>query len=104
MSTGRVGGSADVEGSKKVKISHSSAIVQGIVAGTIRWEEDPDFGYHVAASVPEFDDEELLRPRQLYDRQGRSAEYKEIVQELTDSRRAYLSGFSGLASSIVSAI
>jgi len=38
--------------SLKVKIRHSSAIVQGIAEGTIRWDRDPDFGYEVASKVP----------------------------------------------------
>src|SRR5206468_7155669 len=36
MNTGRVGGSADDPRSRKVKIPHSSAIVQAIAEGTIR--------------------------------------------------------------------
>ncbi len=103
MNTGRVGGPIDDERSKKVKIRHSSAVVQGIVAGTIEWEEDPDFGYSVASALPEFDDAELLQPRKLYERQDRAAEYKELVEELNESRRQYLSGFTGLASSITAA-
>ncbi len=104
MNTGRVGGTDGDERSKKVRIPHSSAVVQGIVAGTITWEEDPDFGYFVASAIPEFDDVELLQPRKLYERQGRMSEYQAIVADLTESRRAYLSKFPGLASSIVSAI
>jgi len=38
--------------SKKIGIADSSAIVKGIVEGTIGWEQDPDFGYLVATSVP----------------------------------------------------
>src|SRR5215203_4120447 len=56
MNTGRVGGSDDVEGSQKVRIKHSSAIVKGIAEGTIEWTEDPDFGYQVAKSVPGIDE------------------------------------------------
>src|SRR5690606_40072550 len=48
LNTGRIGGEG--EGSKKVTIPDSSAIVQGIVEGTIEWETDPDFGYQVATS------------------------------------------------------
>ena len=104
MNTGRVGGGDEDERSKKVKIRHSSAAVEGIVAGTIEWEEDPDFGYFTAAGLPGFDDPELLQPRRLYDRQGRRAEYDRIVAGLTADRREYLSGFPGLAPSIVDAI
>lgn len=104
MNTGRVGGPADDDRSTKVKIPHSSAVVQGIVANTIDWEEDPDFGYLVATSIPDFDDSELLRPRLLYERQDRMSEYKGLVDDVIDARRKYLSRFPGLAPSIGSAI
>lgn len=94
LNTGRVGGEGD--GSKKVTISVSSAIVQGIVEGTIEWEADGDFGYDVAASVPGVDDIELLQPRRLYERQGRAEEYESIVARLKKERVEYLNGFAGL--------
>jgi phosphoenolpyruvate carboxykinase (ATP) len=96
LSTGRVGGGEDEPGSKKVKIPHSAAVQQGIVQGTIEWVEDPDFGYLVAASIPGFDDDELLQPRKLYERQGRGDEYQRIVDQLATERAAYLDGFEGL--------
>ena len=71
LNTGRVGGGDDHEGSKKVTIPYSSAIVQAIVEDTIEWATDPDFGYEIAASVPGVDDLEILQPRRLYERQGR---------------------------------
>ena len=58
MNTGRVGGADDVEGSEKVRIKHSSAIVKAIAEGTIEWTEDPDFGYQVAKSVPGIEDDD----------------------------------------------
>ena len=60
LNTGRVGGGDDHPGSKKVTIPYSSAIVQGIVEGTIEWTEDPDFGYEVATAIPGVDDIEIL--------------------------------------------
>jgi phosphoenolpyruvate carboxykinase (ATP) len=104
MNTGRVGGTDGDERSKKVKIPHSSAVLQGIVSGTIEWEEDPDFGYFVARSLPDFPDDELLRPHRLYERQGRLDEYAAIVSALTDERREYLRSYPGLDESIVNAI
>jgi phosphoenolpyruvate carboxykinase (ATP) len=47
MNTGRVGGKEDVEGSIKVKIHHSSAIVKGIAEGTIKWIKDDEFNYEI---------------------------------------------------------
>ncbi len=96
LNTGRVGGPEADERSKKVKIRHSAAVQQGIVDGTIEWEEDPDFGYFVASSIPEFDDHELLQPRKLYERQGRTEEYERIVSQLAEDRASYLTNFARL--------
>ena len=104
MSTGRVGGGPEDDRSKKVTIPHSSAVVAGIVSGTIEWETDPDFGYEIATSIPDFDDPELLQPRKLYERQGRLDEYQRFVAGLITARREYLAGFPGLDQSIVDAI
>lgn len=96
LNTGRVGGGDDDERSKKVRIQHSAAVQQGIVDGTIVWEVDPDFGYEVARTLPGFDDPELLRPRELYERQGRGEEYAAIVAQLKRERAEYLAGFATL--------
>src|SRR5919204_3947651 len=88
MNTGRVGGGEDDERSKKVRIPHSSAVVKGIAEGTIEWESDPDFGYQVASRVPGIDESEsaVLRPRELYESQGRGEEYGKIVETLKAER------------------
>ena len=104
MNTGRVGGADGDDRSKKVKIRHSSAVVQGIVEESITWEEDPDFGYFIAADLPGFDDPELLRPRELYERQGRMDEYGQIVATLKADRHDYIQTFPGLDPSIVAAL
>ncbi len=106
LNTGRVGGGEHVEGSKKVKIPHSSAIVQGIVQETIQWKSDPDFGYEVAASIPGIDDADMdiLQPRRLYESQGRMEEYEQAVDKLKSERREYLSSFPGLDEAIVKSI
>src|SRR5437764_231782 len=101
LNTGRVGGGEGHEGSKKVTIPYSSAIVQAIVEDTISWTEDPDFGYEVAESVPGVDDAEILQPRRLYERQDRVDEYKAMVARLKRERREYLSSFGGLDDAIV---
>ncbi len=103
LNTGRVGGGDADDRSKKVKIKHSAAVQEGIVDGTVSWVEDPDFGYFVAESIPGFDDEELLQPRKLYERQGRSDEYVEIVERLTKEREAYLANFAGLDERVLNA-
>jgi len=104
MNTGRVGGTDGDDRSKKVKIRHSSAVVQGIVEDSITWEEDPDFGYFIAADLPDFDDPELLRPCELYERQGRMDEYAQIVATLKADRHEYIQTFPGLDPSIVAAL
>jgi phosphoenolpyruvate carboxykinase (ATP) len=94
LNTGRVGGEG--EGSKKVRIQDSSAIVQGIVEGTISWETDQDFGYEVATTVPGVDDIELLQPARLYARQGRQGEHEEMVARLQKERAEYLAAYEML--------
>ena len=96
LNTGRVGGPESDGRSKKVSISHSAAIQEGILDGTIEWTTDPDFGYEVAVRVPGIDDAEILQPRRLYDRTGRSDEYAAIVARLKADRRTYLEGFAAL--------
>jgi len=106
MNTGRIGGGENDPRSLKVKIRHSSAIIQGIAEGTIRWERDPDFGYEVAFRVAgiEGDDERLLRPRELYAQQGRLDEYRTIVERLRAERREYMKSFPGLARDIAESV
>jgi len=104
LNTGRVGGGDDHSGSKKVTIPISSAIVQGIVEGTIEWTEDPDFGYEVATSVPGVDDVEILQPRLLYARQGRLAEHDAMVARLKRERKEFLGSFPGLDESLVKSL
>ena len=106
MNTGRVGGTDEDERSKKVRIQHSSAIVKGIAEGTIDWEADDDFGYLVAAEVPGIDreGEDILQPRKLYERQGRTDEYKQIVERLKKERREYMAKWEGLNPEIAQAV
>jgi len=96
LSTGRVGGAEGIEGSKKVSIQHTSAVVKAIAENSIAWEADPDFGYLVAMSVPDFDDIELLQPRRLYERLGRGEEYRQAVERLKSDRSAYMATHQGL--------
>lgn len=104
LNTGRVGGGDGDERGKKVKIPHSSAIVQAIVQDTIEWTDDPDFGYEVAAALPGIDDPEILQPRRLYERQGRLDEYDRMVERMKTERRDYLAAFPGLDEAIVKSI
>jgi phosphoenolpyruvate carboxykinase (ATP) len=104
MNTGRVGGRESDERSKKVKIPHSSAVVKGIAESSISWTDDEDFGYQVAESVPGIDDPELLKPRRLYERQGRVGEYRDAVERLKTERVQFLQGFEALEEEIIKAV
>jgi phosphoenolpyruvate carboxykinase (ATP) len=104
MNTGAIGGDGKAEGSKKVKIQHSSAVVKAIAEGTIKWERDPDFGYLVATEVPGIDDADYLQPKKMYERQGRLDEYNQLVAKYNQDRREYLRKWKGLDQEIVGAI
>jgi phosphoenolpyruvate carboxykinase (ATP) len=106
MNTGWVGGDEDGEKqgrALKVKIRHSSAILQSLADGNVTWEVDPDFGYEVATAIPDVP-VELLQPRRYYEQQNRRSEYEETVKRLTTERRSYLQGFAGLDPKIAGAI
>jgi phosphoenolpyruvate carboxykinase (ATP) len=104
MNTGSIGGDGKAEGSKKVKIQHSSAVVKAIAEGTIKWEKDPDFAYLVATEVPGIDDQDYLQPKRLYERQGRLDEYNQLVAKYNTDRREYLRKWKSLDPEIVNAI
>ena len=106
MNTGWVGGPDGSEHSKKVKIRHSSAVIQGIVDETIKWGEDTTFGYEVASAIPGINngDENLLCPKQYYTDTNREEQYSEIAHQLKSSRQAHLQNYAGLSSTIVEAV
>ena len=104
LNTGRVGGVEGDARSKKVAIEHSGAIVKAIAEGTATWERDPDFGYEVAVVLPGLDDAELLQPRRLYARTGRSTEYAAWVERLRRERIEFLERYAGLAPEILAAV
>jgi phosphoenolpyruvate carboxykinase (ATP) len=104
MNTGRVGGKADDERSKKIKIPHSSAVVKAIAEQSIKWSGDDDFGYEVAEEVPGIDDPELLQPRRLYERQGRMDEYQAFIERFRSERAETLAKYPELSEGIVRAV
>jgi len=104
LNTGRVGGPDGDERSKKIQIPVSSAVVRAIAEGTITWDADDDFGYQVASAVPGVDDLELLQPRRLYERQGRSGEYADQVETYKRERAEYLRRFPGLEEAIIKSV
>lgn len=112
MNTGCIGGDQRncAEGKAiKVKIPHSSAMLEALLAGTIKWVRDPDFGYDVVdidapensallAKVPA----EILRPRLFYERAGRLEEYVHWVAKMKRERREFLTKF-GVDADIIEA-
>ncbi|MBA3765086.1 MAG: phosphoenolpyruvate carboxykinase [Actinobacteria bacterium] len=104
LNTGRVGGKDGDDRSKKLRIPDTSACVKGIAEQTIVFETDPDFGYQVATSVPDLDDEEKLQPRKLYEHQGRADDYTQIVERLKNERVEHLKQFMQLSEEIVKAV
>lgn len=106
MNTGWVGGADGTPHSRKVKIKHSSAVVQGIAEDTIRWTRDPDFGYEIAGHVPGIDDQDdyLLQPKAYYSGTNRSTEYNDFVKKLKTDRVAHLKKYSSLTADIVEAV
>jgi phosphoenolpyruvate carboxykinase (ATP) len=106
MNTGRVGGPETQDGSKKVRIPHSSAIVKAIAEGTIEWTVDPDFGYKVAAHVPgiDADDLDILQPGRLYEATGRGQEYSQRVARLKTERAEFLAQYPSLSAEIVNSV
>jgi phosphoenolpyruvate carboxykinase (ATP) len=104
LNTGRVGGTDGDDRSKKLRIPDTSACVKGIAEGTIVFDDDPDFRYQVAASLPGLDDVERLQPRRLYERQSRADEYQQIVDRLKAERVAHLQRFTQLSEDIIKAV
>jgi phosphoenolpyruvate carboxykinase (ATP) len=104
LNTGGVGGGGDDHQSKDITPDMSAAIVAAIAAGAVEWETDPDFGYEVATAVPGVDDPQILRPRLLYETQGRSGEYAQLVDELHADRRAHMAKYPDLRPEIADVV
>ncbi len=100
MNTGYIGGDAvDEKNGKalKVKIRHSSAMLEALLEDKIVWKEDPDFGYLIVdINAPENSElvdkvpEEILNPIKYYEKTGRIDEYKEWVQKMNKERKEFL--------------
>ncbi|MGB2697047.1 MAG: phosphoenolpyruvate carboxykinase (ATP) [Candidatus Zixiibacteriota bacterium] len=103
MNTGYIGGDQkDEESSKalKVKIPHSSAMLEAMLKGEIKWKKDPDFGYEIVdVDAPENADlmrkvpKEILNPRIFYEAAGRTEEYENWVKKMKAERETFLNKF-----------
>jgi len=100
MNTGYVGGdSRDVKAGKalKVKIPHSSAMLEALLSEKIKWTTDPDFGYEIVdveapenAALVEKVPAEILEPKRFFERTGRIDEYRSWVDQMKTQRRDFL--------------
>jgi phosphoenolpyruvate carboxykinase (ATP) len=90
MNTGCVGGKSEDPCAVKVKIAHSSAMLEALLRDEINWREEPDFGYLIPNdTMPDVPDE-IIYPMHFYFSSDRKTEYLETVEKLTSSRRDYL--------------
>jgi len=100
MNTGFVGGSKrEVESGQalKVKIEHSSAMLEALLTDSVAWRRDPDFGYEVVdvdaprnAPLLQRVPAEILAPERFFQRQGREAQYRAWVGRIKEERRGFL--------------
>ncbi len=100
MNTGYVGGDAKAEKegkALKVKIRHSSAMLEHLFRGTIKWVEDPDMGYYVVdVNAPENTEllkivpAEILQPKLFFEKMGKMDIYMDWVKRMREERKAYL--------------
>lgn len=104
MNTGYVAGSAksvpNGEG-YKVKIRHSSAMLEAMLKDEIVWKQDPNFGYDIVdvdapenAALLERVPAHILDPSRHYQEAGRADEYTAWVNRMKTERAAFLRSYN----------
>ena len=103
MNTGYVGGdqaAVDAGAAHKVKIRHSSAMLEAMLTDQIAWKTDPDFGYEVVdveapANAPllEAVPADILDPASYYARSGKAEVYRTWVRAMKAQRRTFLESY-----------
>lgn len=103
MNTGYVGGDArgvEAGTALKVKIRHSSAMLEALLSESIVWTTDADFGYEVVdlsapqnARLVEAVGADILNPRSFYERNDRLDEYRAWVGTMKAGRREFLESY-----------
>ena len=93
----------------KVKIRHSSAMLEAMLKGEIVWTTDPDFGYQIVdveapenAALVEAVGVAILNPKRHYEASGRGGVYAAWVSRMKEERHAFLSQF-GVDPAIIAA-
>lgn len=112
MNTGYVGGDARAvaAGSAlKIKIRHSSAILEALLKNQIKWTKDEDFDYEIVdvkapenAALLKRVPAEILTPVKFYESNKRMPEYRAWVDSMKSERRKFLEGY-GVARTIIDA-
>jgi len=113
MNTGYVGGDASSvreDLGYKVKIRHSSAMLEAMLKNEVAWKIDPDFGYEIVdvdhpqnKELLDLVPADILDPRGYYGRTGRNDEYQSWVSRMKTERRSFLNQF-GVDGDIVEAV
>ena len=103
MNTGYVGGDQrdETKGiALKVKIPHSSAMLEAMLKDEIKWKKDPDFGYEIVdvdapenAKLLDKVPKEIMNPKLFYDKKGRTGEYENWVNDIKTQRETFLKKF-----------
>lgn len=96
MNTGCVGGYSEDPCAVKVKIFHSSTILEALLRDEINWQEDRDFNYMIPLEPIIGVPVEITNPRSLYSVIGKQMEYQKTVENLRASRREYFAMMSNL--------
>ena len=110
MNTGIVGGDAGDEYALKVKIRHSSAMLEALFSGSVVWKKDQDFGYEVVdLDAPENAEllkqvpAHILRPDTYYAATDRLDVYNAEVAVRHRERHEFLTSY-GVDRKITSAV
>ena len=81
----------------KVKIRHSSAMLEAMLKGEIVWITDPDFGYDIVdvddpanAALVEAVGIAILNPKRHYESTGQGGAYAAWVARMKEERHAFL--------------
>ncbi len=100
MNTGYIGGdqrAVEAGEALKVKIRHSSAMLEALLADRIVWKTDPDFGYEIVdldasenATLREHVPDEILNPIVFFERRDRMEIYRGWVEKIKKERREFL--------------